>query len=86
VRYYETRNDMQYQSCNPLTGQWGRLLNDGSGLSLVGANTLAGANPAGTSANAYNASAATSTRCARWASCPRPATSRSQPSRTTTSR
>ena len=35
VRYYETSNSMQYQSCNPLTGQWGRLLNDGSGLSLA---------------------------------------------------
>ncbi|QJR13958.1 MtrB/PioB family outer membrane beta-barrel protein [Usitatibacter palustris] len=55
LRYYETRNSMQYQSCNPLTGQWGRLLNDGSGLSLVTANTTAGVNPAGTSANAYNA-------------------------------
>lgn len=55
VRYYETSNSMQYESCNPLTGQWGRLLNDGSGLSLVTANTSAGANPAGTSANAYNA-------------------------------
>ena len=39
LRYYETSNSMQYQSCNPLTGQWGRLLNDGSGLSLVTANT-----------------------------------------------
>jgi hypothetical protein len=55
LRYYETNNAMQYQSCNPLTGQWGRILNDGSGLSLVTANTTAGANPAGTSANAYNA-------------------------------
>ncbi|MGZ5040283.1 MAG: MtrB/PioB family outer membrane beta-barrel protein [Usitatibacter sp.] len=55
LRYYETDNSMSYQSCNPLTGQWGRLLNDGSGLSLVTVNTLAGTNPAGTSANAYNA-------------------------------
>jgi hypothetical protein len=54
LRYYETRNSLQYQSCNPLTGQWGRLLNDGSGLSIITANTTAGANPAGTSANAYN--------------------------------
>jgi ATP-dependent Clp protease ATP-binding subunit ClpA len=37
LRYYETSNAMQYQSCNPLTGQWGRLLNDGSGLSLANA-------------------------------------------------
>ncbi|MGZ5080412.1 MAG: MtrB/PioB family outer membrane beta-barrel protein [Usitatibacter sp.] len=55
VRFYETRNAMQYQSCNPLTGQWGRLLNNGSGLSLVTAMTAAGVNPPGTSANAYNA-------------------------------
>jgi hypothetical protein len=47
LRYYETVNHNQYQACNPLTGQWGRLLNDGSGLSLV---TASGANP-----NAYNA-------------------------------
>jgi MtrB/PioB family decaheme-associated outer membrane protein len=37
LRYYETSNAMQYQSCNPLTGQWGRLLNDGSGVSLANA-------------------------------------------------
>jgi hypothetical protein len=55
LRYYETRNTMQYQACNPLTGQWGRLINDGSGLSLVTASTIPGANPAGTSANAFNA-------------------------------
>jgi hypothetical protein len=56
LRYYETRNEMApYQACNPLTGQWGRLLNDGSGLSIVTANTVTGANPAGTYANAYNA-------------------------------
>jgi hypothetical protein len=54
LRYYATNNFMQYQSCNPLTGQWGRVLNDGSGLALVTANTVAGANPSGTSANAYN--------------------------------
>jgi len=55
LRFYETDNSMQYLACNPLTGQWGRLLNDGSGLSLVLANTTPGANPAGTSANAFNA-------------------------------
>ena len=55
LRYYETDNASQYVSCNPLTGQWGRILNDGSGLSLAGASTTMGANPAGTSANAYNA-------------------------------
>jgi hypothetical protein len=47
LRYYETVNSNQYQSCNPLTGQWGRLLNDGSGLSLAIAS--------GANANAYNA-------------------------------
>jgi len=57
LRYYETRNSTQYLSCNPLTGQFGRILNDGSGLSLVGASTAAGVNPAGTSANAFNAAA-----------------------------
>lgn len=55
LRYYETRNDSGYLSCNPLTGQWGRLLNDGSGLSLVAAHSGAGVNPAGTSPNAFNA-------------------------------
>ena len=54
LRYYETRNHTEYFACNPLTGQWGRLLNDGSGLSIVTANTTPGANAAGTSANAYN--------------------------------
>jgi hypothetical protein len=54
VRYYETRNLSEYLSCNPLTGQFGRIMNDGSGLSLAGVNTTAGANPAGISANAYN--------------------------------
>lgn len=57
VRYQEAWYSGQYEACNPLTGQWGRILNDGSGLSIVGANTTAGANPAGTSANAYNAAA-----------------------------
>jgi hypothetical protein len=55
VRYYETRNHTEYWACNPLTGQWGRLLNDGSGVSLVSANTMAGVNPPGTLATAYNA-------------------------------
>jgi hypothetical protein len=48
VRYYQTVDQSDpYLSCNPLTGQWGRLLNDGSGLSLV---TALGGNP-----NAFNA-------------------------------
>jgi Putative outer membrane beta-barrel porin, MtrB/PioB len=54
IRFYETHNDLDYQSCNPLTGQWGRVLNDGSGTSLAMVNTIMGANPAGTSTNAYN--------------------------------
>ena len=38
IRYYELRNEGEpYVSCNPLTGQFGRILNEGSGLSLVGA-------------------------------------------------
>jgi hypothetical protein len=57
LRYYQTDNHMDYTACNPLTGQFGRLLNDGSGTSIVSVNTLTGANPAGTSPNAYNTAA-----------------------------
>jgi hypothetical protein len=39
VRYYETNNGLEYLACNPLTGQWGRLINDGSGAAIV--NTAA---------------------------------------------
>ena len=39
LRYYETRNGLEYLACNPLTGQWGRLINDGSGSAIV--NTVA---------------------------------------------
>ena len=35
LRYYETDNSTAYTTCNPLTGQWGRLLNDGSGAAIV---------------------------------------------------
>jgi MtrB/PioB family decaheme-associated outer membrane protein len=35
IRYYETDNSTAYTACNPLTGQWGRLLNDGSGTAIV---------------------------------------------------
>jgi len=35
VRYYETDNSTDYSACNPLTGQWGRLLNDGTGGAFV---------------------------------------------------
>lgn len=34
-RYYSVDNSTEYTTCNPLTGQWGRLLNDGSGGSFV---------------------------------------------------
>ena len=54
IRYYGTDNKTDYLSCNPLTGQWGRLLNDGSGGAFVVPNTTAGNNPTGTSASAYN--------------------------------
>jgi hypothetical protein len=39
VRWYQTRNHMDYLACNPLTGQWGRLINDGSANAIV--NTAA---------------------------------------------
>ncbi len=35
VRHYETDNSTKYFACNPLTGQWGRLTNDGSGAQMV---------------------------------------------------
>lgn len=35
VRYYSTDNSTDYTACNPLTSQWGRLLNDGSGGAFV---------------------------------------------------
>jgi Putative outer membrane beta-barrel porin, MtrB/PioB len=57
LRYYETLNQTEYWSCNPLTGQWGRLLLDGSAVSFAGANTTAGVNPPGTPQTAYNAAA-----------------------------
>lgn len=52
-RYYDTDNATDFVACNPLTGQWGRLTNDGSGGSFVTPNTAAGNNPAGTLATAY---------------------------------
>ncbi|HJS36583.1 MAG TPA: MtrB/PioB family outer membrane beta-barrel protein [Burkholderiales bacterium] len=55
LRYYETVNHTEYWACNPLTGQWGRLLLDGSNVSIAGANTMAGVNPVGTLQTAYNA-------------------------------
>lgn len=35
LRYYDTDNKTDYLACNPLTGQWGRLTNDGSGAAMV---------------------------------------------------
>jgi hypothetical protein len=55
LRSYETRNHTEYWACNPLTGQWGRLLLDGSAVSFAGASTTAGVNPPGTTTTAYNA-------------------------------
>ncbi len=54
LRYQSTDNKMDYQACNPLTGQWGRLLNDGSGGNFVIPNPTPGNNPAGTSPFAYD--------------------------------
>ncbi|MGB5833651.1 MAG: MtrB/PioB family outer membrane beta-barrel protein [Thiohalocapsa sp.] len=54
VRYQSTNNKSEYQTCNPLTGQWGRLLNDGSGGNFVVPNTAPGNNPADTSPFAYD--------------------------------
>jgi len=34
-RYYQTDNSLEYLACNPLTGQIGRLTNDGSGGAIV---------------------------------------------------
>lgn len=55
LRLYETDNDTEYLACNPLTGQLGRLTNDGSGAAFVVPNVTAGNNPAGTPATAYDA-------------------------------
>ncbi|EXJ14894.1 MtrB/PioB family outer membrane beta-barrel protein [Imhoffiella purpurea] len=55
IRYYETDNKTDYVACNPLTGQLGRLLNDGSGGAFAFPNTAAGNNPAGTLGSAYDA-------------------------------
>ncbi len=54
IRYYETENKTEFFACNPLTGQWGRLLNDGSGGSFVVPNPTPGNNPADTLQTAYN--------------------------------
>ena len=53
-RSYDTDNSGSFLACNPQTGQWGRLLNNGSGGSFVTPNLTAGNNPAGTVATGYN--------------------------------
>jgi predicted porin len=35
VRSYQTNNNLDYLACNPLTGQWGRLINDGTANAIV---------------------------------------------------
>lgn len=35
VRYYETQTNSDYWACNPLTGQYGRLINSGSGAAVT---------------------------------------------------
>lgn len=54
LRYFDTRNDTEFWACNPLTGQWGRLINDGTGGAFVTPNLTAGNNPDGTAATGYN--------------------------------
>jgi hypothetical protein len=54
ARYFETDNSTEFFACNPLTGQWGRLLNNGSGGSFVTPNLTAGNNPPGTLNTGYN--------------------------------
>jgi hypothetical protein len=54
VRYFDSDNSTQYLACNPQTGQWGRLLNNGSGGSFVTPNVTAGNNPVGTLNTGYN--------------------------------
>jgi len=54
VRYFDTDNSTEFFACNPLTGQWGRLLNNGSGGSFVTPNVTVGNNPPGTLNTGYN--------------------------------
>jgi hypothetical protein len=53
-RYFDTDNSTEFFACNPLTGQWGRLLNNGSGGSFVTPNLTVGNNPPGTLNTGYN--------------------------------
>lgn len=43
LRYYDTDNKTTYWACNPLTGQWGRLINDGGGAAMVNTPAYLGA-------------------------------------------
>lgn len=54
VRYYGTNNSTEFFACNPLTGQWGRLINDGSGGAFATPHLTAGNNPAGTLSTGFN--------------------------------
>ncbi len=54
VRYFDTDNSTEYLACNPQTGQFGRLLNNGSGGSFVTPNLTVGNNPVGTLNTGYN--------------------------------
>ncbi len=54
IRYYSTDNKTEFFACNPLTGQWGRLINDGTGASLAVPSAVVGNNPVGTLPTAYN--------------------------------
>jgi hypothetical protein len=53
-RYFDTDNSTEFFACNPLTGQWGRLLNNGSGGSFVTPNLTVGNNPPATLNTGYN--------------------------------
>ena len=57
LRYYETQTNSNYYACNPLTGQWGRLINSGSGAAMVNTpaiNALTLANGGCTAAGLHN--------------------------------
>ena len=77
VRYFDTDNSTEFFACNPLTGQWGRLLNNGSGGSFVTPNLTAGNNPPGTLNTGYNGTGCNYGAARRWGWRPVPATFRS---------
>lgn len=54
-RYYETDNSTSYLACNPLTGQFGRLINDGTGNAVVAYVNTSGAALSGPQTIALNA-------------------------------